>query len=303
MSYDLKSIKKQFAEKGVFYTPLELANKLKNLAGINNIISVYDPTCGRGGLLSVFNDCVKKYGVEIDQNAVNDCSYLKNSNIKHGDTLELDHFEGLSFDLVIANPPFSVKYDPEKFINYTECPTVPSKSRADYAFILHCLDKISSDGVAVVLNAMGVTYRLGREGEIRQWLLQNNKIEKVVYFDGNTFVDTKIPTVAFVMRKNRNSNNVTFLCDKTNKSKNITLKEIQSNDYNLSKNLYLPDDIIEKEKIDPFQLEIDIQDKIIKALDAQIKITKTIVDNFGLDKKHLKDFLNKIQQVVDKYKE
>ncbi len=65
MSYSVKSIRKEFAAKGVFYTPPELALKIKSFVDIDTD-EVYDPTCGDGGLLRVFPDSVRKYGQELD---------------------------------------------------------------------------------------------------------------------------------------------------------------------------------------------------------------------------------------------
>ena len=64
-SYNIKSIKEEFKAKGIFYTTNELALLIKSFVDID-INEVYDPTCGDGSLLSVFDDNVKKYGQEIN---------------------------------------------------------------------------------------------------------------------------------------------------------------------------------------------------------------------------------------------
>ena len=63
--FNLKSIKEEFKSKGIFYTQPELAEFMKSLVDIE-ITDVYDPTCGDGSLLSVFDDNVKKFGQEIN---------------------------------------------------------------------------------------------------------------------------------------------------------------------------------------------------------------------------------------------
>jgi len=69
-NYNIKSIKKEFKAKGIFYTTNELAVLMKSFVDIDTT-EVYDPTCGDGALLSVFDDNIKKYGQEIVVNYSN----------------------------------------------------------------------------------------------------------------------------------------------------------------------------------------------------------------------------------------
>ena len=62
---NIKNIRKEFKENGIFYTPPELAEKLKSHVDIEPK-TVYDPTCGAGNLLKVFHENVKKYDQELD---------------------------------------------------------------------------------------------------------------------------------------------------------------------------------------------------------------------------------------------
>lgn len=65
--YGLKTLRLQFKKKGVFYTPKEQAELVKSFIDVENYSEVYDPTCGRGNLLSVYGDDIVKYGQDIDE--------------------------------------------------------------------------------------------------------------------------------------------------------------------------------------------------------------------------------------------
>ena len=162
-NYNIKSIKKEFKAKGIFYTTNELAVLMKSFVDIDTT-EVYDPTCGDGSLLSVFDDNIKKYGQEINDHQI---EVAKNRLINFtgycGDTLKEPAFNNKKFKCIVANPPFSIAWEPP-ILNglFTDdrfrlAPALPPKSKADYAFILHILHYLANDGVAVVLNFPGIS--------------------------------------------------------------------------------------------------------------------------------------------------
>lgn len=239
----LKNIRKKFQENGVFYSSSELALKLKSLLPNNgeDATEIYDPTCGGGSLLSVFPDCVKKYGQELDENqAEYCCETLKNAEIVAGDTLESPAFLDKKFKYIIANPPFSVKWkqnkDDERF---KVAPALAPANKADFAFILHCLHYLSDDGTAVILGSHGPLFRSGAEGKIRQWLIEQNYIDKIVSFGPGYFEDTNVATVAMVLKKHRDTTDVTFEDTVVGKGRVVKLDEIINHSFSLAINLYI----------------------------------------------------------------
>lgn len=111
VKYNIKTIRQQFKAKGVFYSDSALAELLKSFMP-ENINEVYDPTCGDGGLLSVFPNRVRKYGQELNpEQAEVAKSRLNNAEIAVGDTLEKPVFLNKRFRAIVANPPFSIKWD------------------------------------------------------------------------------------------------------------------------------------------------------------------------------------------------
>ena len=182
----IKSIRQEFRKGGVFYTPPELAEKLKEYVDIS-VKTVYDPTCGAGNLLRVFDDDVEKYGQEIDAEQLHGID-IPNFHGAAGNTLMCDAFPDIKFDCIVANPPFSVKWEPDKLDNdprFSAAPVMAPPSKADWAFMQHILYHLSDEGVAVVLEFPGILYRGQREGKIRQWFIENNYIDRVVNVPGN----------------------------------------------------------------------------------------------------------------------
>ena len=107
MAHNLKSIRQKFKENGVFYTEKALAEKIRSYLPAD-VDEIYDPTCGDGGLLSVFPDEVRKYGQEIDLEQLEEArKRLVNFEGKGGDTLTDPQFDR-QFKYIIANPPFSL---------------------------------------------------------------------------------------------------------------------------------------------------------------------------------------------------
>ena len=109
-----------------------------------------------------------KYGQDINVDEIKIAKReLKNFVGVAGDTLKEPAFKGKKFSAIVANPPFSIKWEPQTDERFADAPTVPTESKADYAFILHILHYLSDDGIAIVLNFPGILYRGGREGKIR----------------------------------------------------------------------------------------------------------------------------------------
>lgn len=299
MGYDIKSIKDDFKKKGIFYTQKELALFLKSFLP-NNITKVYDPTCGNGGLLSVFDDNVIKYGQELLEEQLNFANdTLINFNGIVGDTLINPAFIDKKFDYIIANPPFSIKWIPNiEDERFNKAPALAPQSKADYAFILHILHYLSEVGIAVILGFPGILYRGNSEYKIRKWLLENNYIEKVVFVPGDKFVDTKIATCILILNKNKKNTNILFIDDENKKERIVDFNEIVKNDYNLSVNNY----IIKEQKIiniNPIELEYQARNNLIKKIKQELDFSKIVCKFENLD---FNKILIDIEKVINNYK-
>lgn len=228
---------------GEFYTPHEVsllmseivADHLKNRAEIK----IYDPTSGSGSLLINIGKSVAKfidnennikyYAQELKQNTYN----LTRMNLvmrgilpdnivtRNGDTLEDDWpyfdendpvgtYDPLYVDAVVSNPPYSQAWNPidkETDPRYARFGLAP-KGKADYAFLLHDLFHLKSDGIMTIVLPHGVLFRGGEEGEIRKNLIEQNHIDAIIGLPANIFFGTGIPTIIMVLKQKRSNTDV-----------------------------------------------------------------------------------------------
>lgn len=301
--YNLKSIKKEFKAKGIFYTTNEIALLMKSFIDIE-VNEVYDPTCGNGSLLSVFDDDVKKYGQEINNHQLEEAKNRLNNFCGYcGDTLKDPAFNDKKFKCIVANPPFSIAWEPPVsngfFIDdrFKNVPALPPKSKADYAFILHIIHYLASDGIAVVLNFPGILYRGNKEGEIRRWLIENNFIDKIIRIPSKTFVDTSIETALIIFKKNKTTTDVTFIDYEKDKNYTATFEEIKRNGFVLSINSFIKEEVI-KEKFAPTELQINSRESMIKKIKADIEFDKMVCELEGYD---FNEYLDSLQNVVSSF--
>ena len=300
MSYSLKSIREEFKNKGIFYTPPELIDFMYKYIPSNlNPLSVYDPTCGHGALLRGLPDEVKKYGQDINDVAVNACQDIPNSDIRIGDTLSEPHFIDKKFDLILANPPFSVNWER---VHYSwipkDIPALPPKSKADYAFILHCLHCLDDNGIAIIMNFPGILYRGQSEGKIRKWLVDNNYIERVVLIAGGKFEDTSIATTLFVLRKNKHNQDIIF--EYEDEDRTVPIQEVIDNNYALSVSNYIEKEI-KKEIINPLDLEQEARNSLLTHIDKSLSFSFEswkIIGGTGID-----PLLDDISNLVDSWRQ
>lgn len=141
-------------------------------------------------------------------------------------------------DVVISNPPYSLKFDnvdnykyDARFSNYG----IPPKSKADYAFVLHGLSHLKENGSAFFILPHGVLFRGSKEGDIRKLLIDDNLLDAVIGLPSNLFLNTQIPVCVLIFKKTRNDKDILFI----DASKEF-VKEGKQN--------YLSDDQIEKIK-------------------------------------------------------
>lgn len=293
----IKNIRQEFKDSGVFYTPPEMAEELKKYVTFKPK-RVYDPTCGAGNLLAVFDDDAEKYGQEIDGEQLNSID-IPNFHGYSGDTLKDDGFKGMKFDLIMANPPFSIKWNPDELKDderFTVAPAMAPPSKADWAFMLHILNHMDEAGTAIVLMFPGILYRGQKEGKIRQWFVENNYIEKIVAIESGRFEDTSIATVLIVMRKGRVETDITFENDGVIKT--VSRKEVEKENYNLSPSTYAFREI-EKEKIDPIHLESVARCRFVERFRKELEFELMVCD---MEKISIDPFLDELQKVLDFYK-
>jgi type I restriction enzyme M protein len=142
--------------------------------------------------------------------------------IFHGDTLtnewdklrELNPAKKPEFDAIVANPPFSYRWEPTdamgddvRFKNHGLAP----KSAADFAFLLHGFHFLKPEGVMAIILPHGVLFRGGAEERIRTKLLKDGHIDTVIGLPANLFYSTGIPVCILVLKKCKKPDDVLFI--------------------------------------------------------------------------------------------
>lgn len=218
---------KHFAESagkkgGEFYTPNEVVQLMAHILQPDERASMCDPTVGSGGLLINLRNYVEArygnarnlsiHGQELKEGIYKMCKMnmifhgIKNANIKMGDTLAnpLLKKDGvlIKFDIVVANPPFSMNYKTEgmqhkeRFQNWTS-----TKKQADFMFLQHMVSTLNNDGRMAVVMPHGVLFRGGEEQKIRKRLINSGLIEAIIGLPPGLFFGTGIPASLIIINK------------------------------------------------------------------------------------------------------
>lgn len=220
---------------GEFYTPAEVSYLVALIAaaGRKTVNKVYDPACGSGSLLLNFNLVLGAknvregfFGQEINLKTYNLCRmnmFLHNVNYDHfdiqlGDTLiDPKHEVDEPFDAIVSNPPYSVPWVGDSdatLINdprFSPAGVLAPKSKADFAFTMHMLAWLSTEGTAAIVEFPGILYRSGAEQKIRKYLVTNNFVDTVIQLPPNLFFGATIATCIIVLKKNKSDNRVCFI--------------------------------------------------------------------------------------------
>ena len=231
---------------GEFYTPQQISSILSGIVSLDaqdpangkreKLGNVLDFACGSGSLLlnirrRMGKDKVGKiYGQEKNITTYNLARMnmllhgLKDTEFEifHGDSLlnewpllrEENPAKKLEFDAVVANPPFSLRWDPTeelandfRFKDYGLAP----KSAADFAFLLHGFHFLHREGTMAIILPHGVLFRGNTEANIRKKLLLDGNIDTVIGLAPNLFYSTGIPVCILVLKKCKKYDDVLFI--------------------------------------------------------------------------------------------
>lgn len=319
---------------GEFYTPQQISDILSAIVTLDSqepktgtkkrLESVMDFACGSGSLLLNVRKKVAKAGGTIGKifgqeknittynlarmnmllHGVKDTEF----EIFHGDTLlnewdmmrEQNPAKRPSFDAIVANPPFSYRWEPTdaladdvRFKSHGLAP----KSAADFAFLLHGFHYLKDEGVMAIILPHGVLFRGGAEERIRTKLLKDGHIDTVIGLPANLFYSTGIPVCILVLKKCKKPDDVLFINaaehfekgkrqnqlskthiakiiktyqfreEEARYSRRVEMAEIEKNDFNLNISRYISTAVAEKEiELDEVnQTLVDIEKEIAKA--------------------------------------
>jgi len=223
------------------------------------------------------------------------------------------HWDDEPFEVIVSNPPYSIKWagdDNAVLINdprYSPAGVLAPKSKADFAFIMHSLSWLATNGTASIVCFPGILYRGGAEQKIRKYLIDNNFVDCIIQLPDNLFFGTSIATCIMVLKKSKKDNSTLFI-DATNESVKVTNnnkltddninniieifknrvdkehiakivlnEEIAKNDYNLSVATYVEKEDT-REKIDIIELNKEIDEIVERENKLRIEIAKIIAE-------------------------
>ncbi len=228
---------------GEHYTPRDIVRLLVSLVFLpdkdklsqpNKIISVYDPCCGTGGMLSIGKNWVHEninpnvdinlFGQELNPQTYSICKsdFLitdeEPDNIKLGSTLTKDQHTSRGFDYMITNPPFGVSWKSEEKQVVNESKEIggrfsvgtPRVSDGSLLFLQHLISKMETQGsrIGVVFNGSPLFSGDSGSGEsnIRKWIIENDWLECIVQLPDTLFFNTGITTYIWIVTNNKKSN-------------------------------------------------------------------------------------------------
>ena len=217
---------------GEFYTPQQVSKILAKIVTLDKqqIKNVYDPTCGSGSLLLRIEKearlnapekgdvLIELYGQELNRTTYNLARmnmilhgvHFSRFDIRQQDTLEHPQHEGMQFEAVVANPPFSIKWRGKsnpQFENddrFSQYGALAPESRADFAFVQHMIHHLAENGTMAVVLPHGVLFRGASEGVIRKYLIEElNCLDAVIGLPPNLFYGAGVTACILVIKKCR----------------------------------------------------------------------------------------------------
>ncbi len=326
---------------GEFYTPQQISDVLSAIVTLDSqepktgakqrLDSVMDFACGSGSLLmnvrrrmlAAGGTIGRIYGQEKNVTTYNLARMnmllhgVKDTEFEifHGDTLanewdklrELNPAKQPKFDAIVANPPFSLRWEPSeamaddvRFKNHGLAP----KSAADFAFLLHGFHFLKDEGVMAIILPHGVLFRGGAEERIRTKLLKDGHIDTVIGLPSNLFYSTGIPVCILVLKKCKKPDDVLFInaaehfvkgkrqnqltdehiakiintyqhrLEAPRYSRRVEMAEVQKNDFNLNISRYISTAVGEAE------IDLEATNKELVAIELAIKNAKDMHNRF-----------------------
>lgn len=212
---------------GEFYTPSEVVNLLVHLIKPKEGMRVYDPTAGSGGMLVQSKHYlashgqnpanISLYGQEMNSGTWAICKMnmflhgIYNADIRKGDTIRdpkhIEKGELMTFDRVIANPPFSLgkwgknTADNDQFGRFPY--GTPPDGSGDLAFVQHMIASLNAEGVLGVVMPHGVLFRGSSEKKIREGIIKDDLLEAVIGLPSGLFYGTGIPACLLIINKQK----------------------------------------------------------------------------------------------------
>ncbi|MBK8355648.1 MAG: type I restriction-modification system subunit M [Saprospiraceae bacterium] len=304
---------------GEFFTPQHVSKLIAQLAmhKQDKVNKIYDPAAGSGSLLlqakkHFDNHIIEEgfYGQEVNHTTYNlarmnmflhNINYDK-FNIALGNTLINPHYgDEKPFDAIVSNPPYSIKWigdDDPTLINddrFAPAGVLAPKSKADFAFVLHALNYLSSKGRAAIVCFPGIFYRGGAEQKIRKYLVDNNFVETIISVAPNLFYGTSIAVTLLVLSKHKTENKTQFI----DASGEDFFKKVTNNNLLEDKHIERIMEIFDS-KVDVAHIAASIDNAKIAENDYNLSVSSYVAAKDNREKVDIKTLNEEIATTVKK---
>ena len=224
---------------GEHFTPREIIRLMVNLlmskdkqelGKAGKIVTVYDPACGTGGMLTIAKEYIlsninTKASVELFGQEINDETFAicksdmlikgeNADNIKYGSSFSKDGLINSNFDYILSNPPFGKDWKQDQSFIEEEYERgssgrfyagLPRINDGQLLFLQHMISKMHKNGentrIAIVFNGSPLfTGDAGSgESEIRRWIIENDWLEAIIALPNQLFYNTGIHTYIWIL--------------------------------------------------------------------------------------------------------
>ncbi len=243
---------------GEFFTPRSIVKLLVEILEPYENARVLDPACGSGGMFVSMGEYLRNHGQDESKLAINGQESNQTTlrlakmnlairglsgKIELGNTYYQDKFPHLQADFVIANPPFNAEWEPSKLADNDPRITLgtPPSGSANFMWIQHFAHHLAPNGHAGFVMPNGALAVSGKEGDMRQKLIESDLVEVIVSCPGKLFYNVSLPVSLWFLAKNksgdrfRNRVRETLFIDARDTFEQISRKQVVFNPKHIAK--------------------------------------------------------------------
>jgi len=243
---------------GEFFTPRSIVKLLVEILEPYENARVLDPACGSGGMFVSMGEYLRNHGQDPSKLAINGQESNQTTlrlakmnlairglsgKIELGNTYYQDKFPNLQADFVIANPPFNAEWEPSKLADNDPRITLgtPPSGSANFMWVQHFAHHLAPNGYAGFVMPNGALAVSGKEGDMRQKLIEQDLVEVIISCPGKLFYNVSLPVSLWFLSKNKSGDRFrkrsgeTLFIDARDTFEQISRKQVVFNPENIEK--------------------------------------------------------------------
>lgn len=243
---------------GEFFTPRSIVKLLVEVLEPYENARVLDPACGSGGMFVSMGEYLRNHGQDPSKLAISGQESNQTTlrlakmnlairglsgKVELGNTYYEDKFPHLQADFVIANPPFNAEWDPSRLSDSDPRITlgIPQSSNANFMWVQHFTHHLAPNGYAGFVMPNGATAVAGKEGELRQKLVEADIVDIIISCPPKLFYNVPLPVSLWFLAKNKSGDRFrkrsgeTLFIDARSIFEQISRKQVVLNPDHISK--------------------------------------------------------------------